>query len=197
MRAVEGTKVAVLVRELLSDDRAGMRKVSLRATDGSVDVSRIAREFGGGGHPQAAGFSTAVPYPELVDQLRGARARPAPGLLGRSWTACCCCAKPAGVTSHDVVAEVRRSLPRGTKVATPGRSTRSRRACCSCSSGRATRAQRFLMALPKTYRAVARLGWTSDTGDRDGELVADGAHAGRARRSRRASSCRRRRPTRR
>jgi phosphoesterase RecJ-like protein len=71
MRAVEGTRVAVLVRELLSDGRCGMRKVSLRATDGSVDVSRIAREFGGGGHPQAAGFSTAVPYPELVDQLRG------------------------------------------------------------------------------------------------------------------------------
>jgi phosphoesterase RecJ-like protein len=62
--------VAVLVRELLADDRDGMRKVSLRATDGSVDVSRVAREFGGGGHPQAAGFSTAVPYPELVDRLR-------------------------------------------------------------------------------------------------------------------------------
>ena len=71
MRAVEGTRVASLVRELLSDDRSGMRKVSLRATDGSVDVSRIAREFGGGGHPQAAGFSTAVPYPELVEKLRG------------------------------------------------------------------------------------------------------------------------------
>jgi phosphoesterase RecJ-like protein len=71
MRAVEGTRVAVLVRELLSDDREGMRKVSLRATDGSVDVSRVAREFGGGGHPQAAGFSTSVPYPELVSQLRG------------------------------------------------------------------------------------------------------------------------------
>jgi phosphoesterase RecJ-like protein len=70
MRAVEGTRVAVLVRELLSDDRDGMRKVSLRATDGSVDVSRMARAFGGGGHPQAAGFSTAVPYPELVSQLR-------------------------------------------------------------------------------------------------------------------------------
>ena len=70
MRAVEGTRVAVLVRELLADDRHGMRKVSLRATDGSVDVSRIARAFGGGGHPQAAGFSTAVPYPELVNQLR-------------------------------------------------------------------------------------------------------------------------------
>jgi bifunctional oligoribonuclease and PAP phosphatase NrnA len=70
MRAVEGTRVAVLVRELLADDREGMRKVSLRATDGSVDVSRIARTFGGGGHPQAAGFSTALPYPELLDQLR-------------------------------------------------------------------------------------------------------------------------------
>jgi bifunctional oligoribonuclease and PAP phosphatase NrnA len=71
MRAVEGTAVAVLVRELLSPDRNGMRKVSLRATDGRVDVSRIAREFGGGGHPQAAGFSTALPYGELVDKLRG------------------------------------------------------------------------------------------------------------------------------
>jgi bifunctional oligoribonuclease and PAP phosphatase NrnA len=70
MRAVEGTRVAVLVRELLSDDREGMRKVSLRATDGTVDVSRVARAFGGGGHPQAAGFSTAVPYPELVSRLR-------------------------------------------------------------------------------------------------------------------------------
>jgi tRNA pseudouridine55 synthase len=40
--------------------------------------------------------------------------------------------------------------------------------------GSATRAQRFLMELPKTYRAVARLGWTSDTGDRDGTLVETG-----------------------
>jgi phosphoesterase RecJ-like protein len=70
MRAVEGTSVAVLVRELLSDERAGKRKVSLRATDGKVDVSRIARELGGGGHPQAAGFTTALPYPQLVDSLR-------------------------------------------------------------------------------------------------------------------------------
>jgi bifunctional oligoribonuclease and PAP phosphatase NrnA len=80
MRAVEGTRVAVLVRELLSDDREGMRKVSLRATDGSVDVSRVARAFGGGGHPQAAGFSTPVPYPELVSQLRAhVREQPSAG----------------------------------------------------------------------------------------------------------------------
>ena len=70
MRAVEGTAVAVLVRELLSEDREGMRKVSLRATDGSVDVSSIARSMGGGGHPQAAGFSTSLPYPELMQRVR-------------------------------------------------------------------------------------------------------------------------------
>jgi phosphoesterase RecJ-like protein len=70
MRAVEGTTVAVLVRELLADDRQGKRKVSLRATDGRVDVSKIARELGGGGHPQAAGFTTSLPYRALVEKLR-------------------------------------------------------------------------------------------------------------------------------
>jgi bifunctional oligoribonuclease and PAP phosphatase NrnA len=70
VRAVEGTAVAVLVRELLANEREGMRKVSLRATDGRVDVSRIAREMSGGGHPQAAGFSTSLPYGELIDSLR-------------------------------------------------------------------------------------------------------------------------------
>jgi phosphoesterase RecJ-like protein len=67
---VEGTAVAVLVRDQLAEDREGLRKVSLRATDGRVDVSRIARAFGGGGHPQAAGFTTELAFPELVETLR-------------------------------------------------------------------------------------------------------------------------------
>jgi tRNA pseudouridine55 synthase len=75
------------------------------------------------------------------------------------------------VTSHDVVAEVRRSLPRGTKVGHAGTLDPFATGLLLVLVGRATRAQRFLMGLPKTYRAVARLGWTSDTGDRDGELV--------------------------
>ncbi len=70
LRAVEGTKVAVLVRELLADDRRGRRKVSLRATDGKVDVSLIARNLGGGGHRQAAGFTTELTPDELVTVLR-------------------------------------------------------------------------------------------------------------------------------
>ncbi len=83
-------------------------------------------------------------------------------------------AKPAGITSHDVVAEVRRSLPRGTKVGHAGTLDPFATGLLLVLIGRATRAQRFLMELPKTYRAVARLGWTSDTGDRDGELVETG-----------------------
>ena len=70
LRSVEGTAVAALVRDLLGEDKAGRRKVSLRATDDRVDVSVIARAHGGGGHRQAAGFSTEMPWDELVSSLR-------------------------------------------------------------------------------------------------------------------------------
>jgi phosphoesterase RecJ-like protein len=70
LRAVQGTAVAGLVRDLLSDDAPTRRKVSLRATDDRVDVSRIARAQGGGGHRRAAGFSTDLEFPELVAFLR-------------------------------------------------------------------------------------------------------------------------------
>ncbi len=69
LRALEGTAVAAVIRER-SDAGATARKVSLRATDGSVDVSAIARAHGGGGHRRAAGFGTDMPYPELVEFLR-------------------------------------------------------------------------------------------------------------------------------
>jgi bifunctional oligoribonuclease and PAP phosphatase NrnA len=68
MRQVEGTVVAALVRELI--DRPGARKVSLRATDGQVDVSAIARGLGGGGHRQAAGFTTEIPFDAVVERVR-------------------------------------------------------------------------------------------------------------------------------
>jgi phosphoesterase RecJ-like protein len=72
LRAVQGTKVAVLVRELTSGERKGQRKVSLRATDDDVDVSIIARAQGGGGHRRAAGFSTTLELDELIAFLRPA-----------------------------------------------------------------------------------------------------------------------------
>ena len=70
LRSVEGTAVAGLVRELLSDTAAARRKVSLRATDDRVDVSAIARSLGGGGHRRAAGFSTDLEFGDLVAVLR-------------------------------------------------------------------------------------------------------------------------------
>jgi bifunctional oligoribonuclease and PAP phosphatase NrnA len=70
LRSVEGTAVAGLVRDLLSDGQQGRRKVSLRSTDDRVDVSVIARAQGGGGHRQAAGFGTDMPWGELVRYLR-------------------------------------------------------------------------------------------------------------------------------
>ena len=82
--------------------------------------------------------------------------------------------KPAGVTSHDVVADVRRRLGRGVKVGHAGTLDPFATGLLLVLVGQATRVQRFLMGLPKTYRAVARLGWTSDTGDRDGTLVSTG-----------------------
>jgi phosphoesterase RecJ-like protein len=72
LRAVDGTKVAALARELTGGDRRGASKVSLRATDGAVDVSLIARDQGGGGHRQAAGFATEMDPGELVAFLREA-----------------------------------------------------------------------------------------------------------------------------
>jgi phosphoesterase RecJ-like protein len=71
-RALRGTKVAALVRELRSGERKGQHKVSLRATDDDVDVSVIARAQGGGGHRRAAGFSTTLELEELIVFLRGA-----------------------------------------------------------------------------------------------------------------------------
>ena len=70
LRSVEGTKVAMLVRDRPDGEGDRMRKVSLRSTDGTVDVSRIARSLGGGGHRQAAGFSSGLPVPELFERVR-------------------------------------------------------------------------------------------------------------------------------
>jgi phosphoesterase RecJ-like protein len=73
LRAVQGTAVAALIRDRIGDtdgDGKPLRKVSLRASDDRVDVSRIARAKGGGGHRQAAGFTTAMDWPELVEFLR-------------------------------------------------------------------------------------------------------------------------------
>src|SRR3979409_170680 len=80
--------------------------------------------------------------------------------------------KPAGKTSHDVVAAVRRQRPG--KVGHAGTLDPFATGLLLILVGRATRAQRFLMALPKTYEATARFGAVSSTGDPEGEITETG-----------------------
>jgi len=82
--------------------------------------------------------------------------------------------KPAGATSHDVVASVRRTLPRKTKVGHAGTLDPFATGLLLVLVGRATRAQRFFMALPKRYEVVARFGAVSSTGDPEGEITETG-----------------------
>ncbi len=66
LRAVEGAEMAALIREPPRRD-GPPRRVSLRASNDELDVSAIARESGGGGHRQAAGFSSDKSVEEIAD----------------------------------------------------------------------------------------------------------------------------------
>jgi len=82
--------------------------------------------------------------------------------------------KPPGATSHDVVAGVRRALG-GVRTGHAGTLDPFATGLLLVLVGRATRVQRLLMALPKTYEVTARLGAQSSTGDPEGEIT----HTGR------------------
>ena len=69
LRAVEGAELAVLIREP-PRDTGPTHRVSLRASIDELDVSQIARTFGGGGHPQAAGFSSEKSVDEITELIR-------------------------------------------------------------------------------------------------------------------------------
>jgi phosphoesterase RecJ-like protein len=75
LRAVEGADMAALIREPPAPGRPA-RRVSLRSSSDEVDVSAIARASGeGGGHRQAAGFSSELEIPQIVEFLRTEYAR--------------------------------------------------------------------------------------------------------------------------
>jgi tRNA pseudouridine55 synthase len=82
--------------------------------------------------------------------------------------------KPRDITSHDVVARVRRALPRKTRVGHAGTLDPFATGLLLVLVGRGTRAQRFLMGLEKTYETIARFGAVSSTGDSEGEIVETG-----------------------
>ncbi|MCW2967740.1 MAG: tRNA pseudouridine synthase [Solirubrobacteraceae bacterium] len=89
------------------------------------------------------------------------------------------CDKPAGPTSHDIVAAARRAVREATgerrpRVGHAGTLDPFATGLLLVLVGRATRVQRFLMDLPKTYEVVARFGAVSTTGDPDGEITETG-----------------------
>jgi phosphoesterase RecJ-like protein len=69
LRAVEGADMAVLIREP-PRDAGPARRVSLRSSLDELDVSAIARASSGGGHRQAAGFSSEATVEEITDFVR-------------------------------------------------------------------------------------------------------------------------------
>ncbi len=69
LRAVEGSEMVALIREPPRDEGPA-RRISLRSSHDEVDVSAIARKMGGGGHRQAAGFSSELPIEDIIAFLR-------------------------------------------------------------------------------------------------------------------------------
>jgi bifunctional oligoribonuclease and PAP phosphatase NrnA len=66
LRQVEGSEMVALIREPPRDEGPA-RRISLRSSHDEVDVSAIARQVGGGGHRQAAGFSSSREIGEIID----------------------------------------------------------------------------------------------------------------------------------
>jgi len=81
--------------------------------------------------------------------------------------------KPAGMTSHDIVAGVRRSL-HGVRTGHAGTLDPFATGLLLVLVGKATRVQSLLMGLPKRYETIVRLGALSSTGDPEGEIVVTG-----------------------
>jgi tRNA pseudouridine55 synthase len=81
--------------------------------------------------------------------------------------------KPAGMTSHDVVARVKHSLG-GVRTGHAGTLDPFATGLLIVLLGKATKAQQTMMGLPKRYETVARLGATSSTGDTEGEITETG-----------------------
>ena len=69
LRAVEGAELAALIREPPTAN-GPTHRISLRTTEADLDVSAIARKSGGGGHRQAAGFSSEASVSEITDFIR-------------------------------------------------------------------------------------------------------------------------------
>ena len=176
----ETAEVAILFKEAAP----ASTRISVRTKSGGVDATVLTGAFGGGGHARAAGATVAAPLDEArrlvlaeAERLALAVSRPtttearmprqpdAPGMHGVLVVA-----KPAGPTSHDVVALVRR-LAATRRIGHGGTLDPFASGVLPLFLGGATRLVEYHLADDKAYRAAIRFGATSTTDDLDGELT--------------------------
>ena len=172
LRAVEGAHMAALIRE---PPRGGSpaRRISLRASHDELDVSAIARASGGGGHRQAAGFSSDASIEEITEFLRrefvaaaGCRLMPPKGLEP---SGIILVDKPAGPSSFAIVARVRSRT--GTKMGHAGTLDPFATGLLLLLSGRSTKLAGSFVGLDKRYLTDVDLTARTSTGDPEGEVV--------------------------
>ncbi len=161
LRAIEGVVVAVFFEELPE----GKVRVSMRSKSEAADVAAICQRFGGGGHKLAAGA-------RLRGSLGGSGSnmswRPFAMSLTATPDGVLLVDKAAGMTSHDVVALVRRRL-QIKKVGHCGTLDPIATGLLLLTLGRGTKIQDLLMSEDKEYAGTLTLGATTDTQDRAGQ----------------------------
>ena len=178
----EAAEVAILFKEAGTATR-----VSVRTKPGGVDATVLTGAFGGGGHARAAGASVDAPLADArpLRPRRGDPARRRAGALtmarsslGPGLDGILVVAKPAGPTSHDVVALVRR-LAATKRVGHGGTLDPFASGVLPVFLGHATRVVEYHLGDRKAYRATVCFGASSTTDDLEGELTpaADGTGA--------------------
>ena len=172
LRAVEGSEMVALIREPPRNE-GPTRRISLRSSHDEVDVSAIARAAGGGGHRQAAGFSSERPIAEIIDFIRREfvlatqRRRMPPRALTPVGVALV--DKPAGPSSFAIVAALRRRTRARTGHA--GTLDPFATGLLVLLSGAATRLAPCFVGLDKRYVTDVDLTSTTSTGDPEGEVL--------------------------
>ncbi len=166
--------MAALVREK-SGGSTVQSKVSLRSTDGGMDVAALAQKRGGGGHARAAGFTSDedVASRRSLDRepSRGEFVTPA-GVVTRWLRAWSWWTSRSGPTSFDMVRTARRGLK--ARVGHAGTLDPFASGLLLVMVGQATRISNLLMGLPKEYDVTVQFGAVSTTADPTGDITLTG-----------------------
>lgn len=163
-RDIQGVEIAILLKET-SD---GFVKIGLRSKN-TIDVSKLAGKFGGGGHKKAAGATVKGSLVEVQEKIE-VQIKKSLGWWCIALKGILNIIKPPGMTSHDVVAIVRKKL-RIKRVGHTGTLDPNAAGVLPICIGQATKISQYLLESEKKYRAEMKLGITTDTQDIYGSVI--------------------------